>query len=71
MVAEPEPIRGQLTDNPYIFIPEPKVWFRQGNLHHMKTMIENGKQWQESFLSRILVLLPNKVLIHWAQPVLT
>lgn len=43
MVVEPEPIRGQLTDNPHIFIPESNIWFRQGNLHRMKTMIENGK----------------------------
>jgi hypothetical protein len=37
------PIREQLVDNPYIFIPATNIWPRRDNLHHMRTMIENGK----------------------------
>ena len=42
MMMESEPIRGQLVDNPFIFIPFSSNPFRYGNLHHMKTMIENA-----------------------------
>ncbi len=43
MYVDPEPIREQLVDNPYIFIPATNIWPRRENLHHMRTMIENGK----------------------------
>lgn len=42
MMMESEPIRGQLADSPFIFIPMSSNPFRYGNLHHMKTMIENA-----------------------------
>jgi hypothetical protein len=42
MMIESEPIRGQLADSPFIFIPLSNNPFRYGNLHHMKTMIENA-----------------------------
>jgi len=42
MMMESESIRGQLADCPFIFIPMSSNPFRYGNLHHMKTMIENA-----------------------------
>lgn len=43
MDVDPDPIREQLVDNTYIFIPATRIWPGRDNLHHMKTMIENGE----------------------------
>jgi len=43
MVVESDEIKGQLVNNPYIFLAARNIWLQLANLPRMKSMVENGK----------------------------